>query len=79
MTIKTIVHHRKKARLRLNGRAFRVLSPSGIGGAMFGGVMGSALGPIGAAAGLLIGGVAGEAVERHYRQERELADRKPAV
>lgn len=52
-------------------RTFGVLSPSGIGGAMFGGVMGSVLGPIGAAAGLVVGGLAGEAVDRHYSQERE--------
>lgn len=58
--------------------AIRRPSSSAMGGAMFGGVMGSALGPLGAAAGMVIGGLAGEAVERHYDQEREPADSKPA-
>jgi len=59
-------------------RASRGLLPSTMGGAMFGGVMGSALGPLGAAAGMVIGGLAGEAVERHYDRERDPADSKPA-
>ena len=46
-------------------RSPRGLSPSTMGGALFGGVMGAALGPVGALAGVIIGGLAGEVVERH--------------
>ena len=59
--------------------ALRRPSPSAMGGALFGGVMGSALGPIGAAAGMVIGGLAGEVVDRHYDREREPADSSSAA
>ncbi len=59
-------------------RYVRRPSPSAMGGAMFGGVMGSALGPLGAATGLVIGGLVGEAVDRHYGRDRESAHSAPA-
>ena len=58
--------------------AIRRPSPSAMGGALFGGVMGSALGPLGAAAGFFLGGIAGEAVDRHYDRDRDAAERAPA-
>ena len=56
------------------GRYVRGPSSSAVGGAVFGGLMGSAFGPIGAAAGMVIGGIAGEAVVRHYANGRGVAD-----
>ena len=41
-------------------------SPSAIDGALFGGVMGAALGPVGALAGMVIGGLTGELVDRRH-------------
>ena len=52
-------------------------SPSAMGGALFGGVMGAALGPTGAIVGMVIGGLAGEAVERRHDAPR--GDRGPGA
>jgi len=46
--------------------AARRPSPSAMGGALFGGVMGAALGPVGALAGMVIGGLTGKLVDRRY-------------
>jgi hypothetical protein len=59
-------------------RVSRGLSPSTMGGVLFGGVMGAALGPAGAIAGVVIGGLAGEAVDRHGEAERRAESELPA-
>ncbi len=58
--------------------ALRRPSQSAMNGALFGGVMGAALGPVGAIAGMIIGGLAGEAVERQGHAAPTTESKSPA-
>jgi hypothetical protein len=65
---------RKTAKPERSYRRAQRLSPSGVGGAILGGTAGAFVaGPAGAALGLVIGGAAGEALERYMPSEPERA------
>jgi hypothetical protein len=67
MTVKIPTAKHTSAFHRTHRRAYRVLSPSGMGGIALGTVAGAALGgPVGALVGAALGVAAGEALEYQF-------------